>query len=321
MEFKDYYATLGVAEDSDAKAIKSAYRKLARKYHPDVSKEKDAEAKFKEVGEAYAVLGDAQKRAEYDQIRRYGHPGGPGGGEAGGPEHFDEGAFSDFFESIFGAGARHAGRDGFGRSGFGGAGFEAGRRPGQDVELDLPLFLEEVVANQQKDVSFTLRTLDDQGRPKDIEKSLKVRIPRGVGAGERIRVKGQGGPGFHGGPNGDLYLKIRFAPHPLFDVDGQNLILTLPLAPWEAALGARIEVPTLNGRLQLTIPPNSHAGARLRLKGKGLPGRGTDGDLYAQLKIVLPERSAKGDEALWKELAEHHKNFNPRQHRGPGASQ
>ena len=309
MEVKDYYAILGVAEDADAKAIKSAYRKLARKYHPDVSKEKDAEAKFKEVGEAYAVLGDEQKRAEYDQLCRYRPQSGGQGGGAGQP--FNEQDFASFFENLFGAGRGAGG--GFHRSGFDSEGFNLGPRPGEEGERDLPLFLEEIISNQQKDVSFTLRTLDEQGQLRDIEKTLKVRIPRGVTAGERIRVKGQGGPGFNGGPNGDLYLKIRFAPHPLFDVDGHNLILTLPVAPWEAALGTKVEVPTLQGHVQLIIPANSHSGARLRLKGKGLPGRYQDGDLYTNLKIMLPERPAQGDEALWQQLAEHHRHFNPRE--------
>ncbi|ANF57205.1 DnaJ C-terminal domain-containing protein [Halotalea alkalilenta] len=321
MEFKDYYATLGVPEDADAKAIKSAYRKLARKYHPDVSREDDAEAKFKEVGEAYEVLGDAEKRAEYDQLRRYGNrageqfeppPGWHGAGDGGfqaGETHF-EGDFSDFFESLFGGrGQRRGGSHGFSA---GGHGFERRAHRGQDVELELPLFLEEVVGGQPKQVRFTIAQHDAQGRREETEKSLNVRIPKGVVDGERIRLKGQGGAGVDGAENGDLYLKVRFAPHPRFDVDGHDLILTVPLAPWEAALGARVEVPTLTGRLQLTIPPNSQTGARLRIKGKGLPGRSTDGDLYALLKVVMPPRPAEGDEALWRGLAERHAGFHPR---------
>lgn len=338
MEFKDYYATLGVSEDADAKMIKTAYRRLARKYHPDVSKEEDAEAKFKEVGEAYDVLGDKEKRAEYDQMRQYGNrggdefqppPGWEGFGSSGGAGHQQqEGDFSDFFEQMFGSARRggsagsgfngggFAGGHGFGGAGFGGgsgfSGFERQPHPGQDVELQLPLFLEEIVANEPREVRFTLRTQDEHGQPKDVEKSLKVRVPKGVSNGERVRLKGQGGPGYNGGPNGDLYLKVTFADHPDFDVDGHNLLLTVPLAPWEAALGSRVEIPTLTGKLNLTIPANTQNGARLRLKGKGLPGRKQDGDLYAIVKIVLPERGAEGDESAWKQLAEHHQHFNPR---------
>ncbi|WP_025732231.1 DnaJ C-terminal domain-containing protein [Carnimonas nigrificans] len=322
MEFKDYYAILDVPADADAKAIKSAYRRLARKYHPDVSKEENAEERFKEVGEAYEVLGDKEKRAEYDQLRQYGHRGGeefqppPGwdGWQQGGAHQAggSESEFSDFFDNLFGQ-RRQRGGTGHGGAGFGGFDDFAHRPyPGQDVELDFPLFLEEVMAAAPKEVRFTLRTHDEQGYPKDIEKSLKVRVPKGVSDGERIRLKGQGGPGGNGGANGDLYLKVQFAPHPDFDVDGHNLLLTVPLAPWEAALGSKIEIPTLEGRLQLTVPANSHAGARLRLKGKGLPQRNGQGDLIAQLKIVLPERPAEGDDAAWKTLAEHHQHFNPR---------
>lgn len=333
MEFKDYYAVLGVAEDADTKDIKKAYRKLARKYHPDVSKEANAEEKFKELGEAYDVLSDSEKRAEYDQLKRYGNRGGeqfqrPPNWESAGASQggFTGGAedFSDFFESMFGGrargGARGFGGGGFGAEDFGSAGFGGGgfgsqsrSQAGQDVELELPVFLEEVVSNEPKEVRFTLRTQDEHGHPKDIEKSLKVRVPKGVSDGERVRLKGQGGPGINGGEAGDLYLKVQFAPHPVFDVDGHDLILTVPLAPWEAALGTKVEIPTLSGHLQLTIPPNSRSGARMRLKGKGLPGRKGDGDLYAQLKIVLPERGAEGDEEAWKSLAEHHKHFNPRE--------
>ncbi|MGJ8515154.1 DnaJ C-terminal domain-containing protein [Carnimonas bestiolae] len=322
MEFKDYYAILDVPEDADTKAVKSAYRRLARKYHPDVSKEENAEERFKEVGEAYEVLSDKEKRAEYDQLRKYGNRGGdefqppPGweGWQQGGAQQAggSESDFSDFFDNLFGQ-RRQRGGAGYSSAGFGGFDDFAQRPyPGQDVELDFPLFLEEVMAAEPKEVRFTLRTHDEQGRPKDIEKSLKVRVPKGVNDGERIRLKGQGGPGGNGGPNGDLYLKVQFAPHPDFDVDGHNLLLTVPLAPWEAALGGKIEIPTLAGRLQLTVPANSHAGARLRLKGKGLPQRSGQGDLIAQLKIVLPERPAEGDEAAWKSLAEHHPHFNPR---------
>jgi curved DNA-binding protein len=231
MDFQDYYAILGVAPDADDKAIKTAYRKLARKYHPDVSKEADAEAHFKEVAEAYEVLKSPEKRAEYDNLRQYGH-GEPSrrrrAGSSGGFEHAEHGFqghdFSDFFESIFGAQAgpqahrRHE-RRGRHRAGSAAVSRDAVQRTAAD-QLQAPGF-------------------DEHGRRQEVHKSLKVRIPVGVTDGERIRLKGQGAAGIGGGPSGDLYLIIRLVPHPLFDVDGRNLLVTVPLAPWEAALGLK----------------------------------------------------------------------------------
>jgi len=309
MEFKDYYKILGVEPDADKTEIKAAYRRLARRYHPDVSSEADAEAHFKEVSEAYEVLKDAQKRAEYDELRRYGRHGKqfepPPGWQAstafgGDGEAF--GGFSDFFESIFGGGRR------FHDSAARGRGFSA---RGQDIELEMPIFLEDTLSEESKPVSFEVTEQDPQGRPVRRRRTLNVKIPAGVVDGERIRLKGQGGAGLHGGASGDLYLRIRLVPHPLYDVEGHNLIITVPLAPWEAALGARIEVPTLHGRIQLRIPPHSQSGQRLRIKGKGLPGRGHHGDLYAVLKVVMPARHDGRTEALWRELAEA-ADFDPR---------
>ncbi|WKN22255.1 curved DNA-binding protein [Azotobacter vinelandii] len=306
MEFKDYYAILGVEPGADAKTIKTAYRRLARKYHPDMNKEAGAENRFKEVAEAYEVLGNAEKRAEYDRVRQYGHAGEqfempPGWqraeGLSGTHEHFG-GDFSDFFESIFGArpGAGHHARP---------------PRRGRDVELEMPLFLEETLAEQRKPLDYAVPGFDEHGRRIDRPKSLHVRIPAGVADGERIRLKGQGAPGIDGGPNGDLYLIIRLVPHPIFDVDGRDLILTVPLAPWEAALGARIEVPTLSGRINLSIPPNSQSGQRLRIRGKGLKGRQGEGDLYAVLKVVMPSQSDERARQLWAELRDA-AGFDPR---------
>ncbi|MFZ5957085.1 curved DNA-binding protein [Pseudomonas knackmussii] len=302
MEFKDYYAALGVAPDADEKTIKSAYRKLARKYHPDVSKEANAEERFKEVAEAYEVLKSPEKRAEYDQLRQYGNrekfeapPGWQPSGGFEGAEHFQERDFSDFFESIFGARAGAQGQQ------------RPRERRGRDIELEVPLFLEELQSGEPHPVSFGLPAYDEYGRRQpDVEKHLKVRIPPGAVDGERIRLKGQGGAGANGGPAGDLYLIIRLAPHPLFDVEGRDLLVSVPLAPWEAALGAKVEVPTLAGRIALSVPPGSQAGQRLRIRGKGLAGKGGDaaGDLYAVLKIVMPKGAAEGDtRKLWEELA------------------
>ncbi|CAD5107021.1 curved DNA-binding protein [Zestomonas carbonaria] len=307
MEFKDYYAALGVAPDADEKAIKTAYRRLARKYHPDVSKEADAEDKFKEVAEAYEVLGDAQKRAEYDELRRYGGRQGqsfeppPGWHSAAGgfdDPHGRHEDFSDFFESLFGA-ARSRGQP---RS-----------HRGRDLEVELPIFLEESQSGEAKQVSFSLPQFDAAGRRiGDAQKTLNVKIPRGVVDGERIRLKGQGGPGINGGAAGDLYLVIRLVPHPLFDVDGRDLIVTVPVAPWEAALGAKVEVPTLGGRIHLSIPANSQTGQRLRIKGKGLADKQDGhGDLYALLKVVMPPRSDEDARELWRQLADR-AGFDPR---------
>lgn len=304
MDFKDYYKILGLEPTADDKAIKSAYRKLARKYHPDVSKEKDAEDKFKEASEAYEVLKSPEKRAEYDELRKYGQQGRPfqgppgwqsrGGGQTGGfGSGAENGDFSDFFSSIFG------GRTQQGRS------RSAGRR-GQDVEMELPIFLEETLSNESKQVSFKVaqHSADGQRLP-DIIKTLNVKIPAGVIDGERIRLKGQGSPGVGGADNGDLYLIIRFAPHPLFDVEGNDLIITVPLAPWEAALGAKVAVPTLTGKINLTIRPDSQSGQRLRVKGNGLLDKqGQRADLYAQLKVVMPKASDDETKALWQSLAE-----------------
>lgn len=310
MDFKDYYKILGVEADADDKTIKAAYRKLARKYHPDVSEHHDAEAQFKEVSEAYEVLKDPEKRAEYDEIRKYGTHNQsfkpPPGWQPSGGGHFyssHEGDFSDFFSSIFGGGFSRGGFEdvaGGGRD-FGFGGGVKGR--GRDIETDLPIFLEDTLSAESKSISYELG---------GVSKTLKVKIPAGVSDGEKIRLKGQGAPGMGGGPNGDLYLRIRLVPHPLFDVEGHNLILTLPLAPWEAALGAKVEIPTLKGRLNLTIPANSQAGKRLRLKGKGLLKKdGNHGDLLAVIKIVMPEQVDAKSQALWQELAGK-AAFNPR---------
>lgn len=312
MDFKDYYAILGVPDSADDKAIKTAYRKLARKYHPDVSREAGAEEKFKEVAEAYEVLGNAEKRAEYDEVRRYGRAGAgfevpPGwqrsgsfGDYAGHPGR----DFSDFFEAIFGSAGRAGEAPGRGR--------EGGRR-GQDVEMELPIFLEDTLADESKKIVYQVPQYDGAGRRlADMDKTLNVKIPPGVGDRERIRLKGQGAPGIGGAPNGDLYLVIRLVPHPLFDVEGHNLIITVPLAPWEAALGTKVTLPTLKGKVNLTIPANSQTGQRLRIKGRGLVSKlGMTGDLYALLKVVMPSRNDEATQQLWKQLAEQ-AGFDPR---------
>ncbi|MDR6235460.1 curved DNA-binding protein [Pseudomonas oryzihabitans] len=309
MDFKDYYEVLGVTPDVDDKTLKTAYRKLARKYHPDVSKEADAEARFKEVAEAYDVLRDPHKRAEYDQVRLYQQQGErfqvppdwqPGSGDDYSDPHAGFGAdYSDFFESLFGAAGRSQ------QGGF--------ARRGRDVELELPLFLEESQAGSTKPLSFSLPQRDELGRRVgETTKTLNVKIPAGSTDGERIRLKGQGEPGIGGAAAGDLYLVIRLVPHPVFDVDGQDLVVGVPLAPWEAALGAKVQVPTLDGQIMLSIPAGSQSGARLRVRGKGLAGKGGQGDLYALLKVVMPPKGDEETQALWRQLAER-AAFDPRQ--------
>ena len=308
MDFKDYYKILGVAPEDDLKTIKTAYRKLARKYHPDVSEAKDAEAKFKDVAEAYAALKDPEKRAEYDELRKYGQDGQsftpPPGWQ---PNGNHSGDFSDFFESVFGGGAPHTQSRGQQTQHKTHFSFR-----GQDIETELPIFLEETLSDENKTISYHLPQHDKEGRRlADINKTLNIKIPKGVNDGERIRLKGQGGAGIGNGGSGDLYLHIRLIPHPLFDVEGHNLIITVPIAPWEAILGTKIEVPTLAGSINLTLPANSQTGKRLRVKGKGLPGKTGTGDLYAVVKIVIPEKTSEDTTKLWETLSEK-TTFNPR---------
>lgn len=315
MNFKDYYEILGVAEDADKKAIKTAYRRLARKFHPDVSKEHDAEARFKDVSEAYEVLGNDERRAEYDQLRKYGSQGEsfqppPGWQPAGGGASFDGGDFSDFFASIFGNRAgpsAHRARSSRGST----SSEDLFSRRGEDVEIDMPVFLEDTLKTESKKIAYNLPHYGESGRLPDVKKTLNVKIPKGVLDGERIRLQGQGAPGFGKGPAGDLYLRIRLVPHPLFDVSGHDLTLTVPIAPWEAALGATVKVPTLSGRISLTIGPNSQTGQRLRVKGKGLPTKTGHGDLYVLLKVVMPPTSDEASKVLWQDLAKQ-SAFDPR---------
>ncbi|WP_317932163.1 DnaJ C-terminal domain-containing protein [Halioxenophilus sp. WMMB6] len=312
MEFKDYYKILGVDEAADDKAIKSAYRKLARQYHPDVSTENQAEEKFKEVTEAYEVLKSPEKRAEYDELRKYGQGGRfqppPGWQSAGGGDGYYEGDFSEFFSSIFGNRGGDAGFGGFQRGAGGGRSYAI---KGEDIETELPIFLEDTLSEESKTIEYHLPQVDAQGRRVKVAKTLKVKIPAGVSDGERIRLKNQGGPGYNGGANGDLYLRIRLVPHPLFDVQGHNLLVTVPIAPWEAVLGAKIVVPTLEGKVNITVPANSQAGQKLRIKGKGLQTKTGRADLFAVLKIVVPASSDAAAQAQWQALQEA-SQFNPR---------
>jgi curved DNA-binding protein len=307
MDFQDYYKILSVAPDADSKTIKTAYRKLARKYHPDVSEHHEAEEKFKEIAEAYEVLKDSKKRAQYDELREYGAQGygqqqnqsQDGSGQQYSQSSFDQGDFSDFFSSIFG-GAHQPGQ-GAGAHGFS---TQGAARKGQDIETDMPIFLEDTLATTSKPISYSLPHRDAQGRVSQVTKTLNVKIPAGIVDGERIRLKGQGGQGLGDAPPGDLYLRIRLVPHPLFDVEAHNLIITVPLAPWEAALGTSLELPTLSGKIKLRIPANSQTGQRLRIKGKGLVRKDGHGDLYAVLKVVMPDSVSEESKQHWQQLAD-----------------
>lgn len=307
MDFKDYYQLLGVSEDSGSKDIKTAYRKLARKYHPDMNPDPGAEEKFKEVAEAYEVLKDAGRRAEYDELRQHGNRQGagfeppPNWQRSGGFSDADatrfEGDFSDFFNSMFRGGGAEAVQQ------------TRGSR-GQDAEIEMAIFLEETATETFKLVEYKIPVYEN-GQVKDVKKSLKVKIPAGTVDGERVRLKGQGGYGQADGPHGDLYLHIRLVPHPMFDVEGHNLVITVPLAPWEAALGTKVTVPTLTGKIHLTIAPNSQAGTRLRIKGKGMTTKTGTGDMFALLKIVVPSSANDEVKALWESLSEK-TEFDPR---------
>ncbi|WP_421356388.1 curved DNA-binding protein [Pseudocitrobacter faecalis] len=299
MELKDYYAILGVKPTDDLKTIKTAYRRLARKYHPDVSKENDAEARFKDLAEAWEVLKDEQKRAEYDEL--WAHRNDPhfGRQQQGHEQSYNQRDFDDIFSSMFGQQAHHARRQ------------RASR--GQDLEIEVAVFLEETLAEQQRTISYKVPVYNVFGMvEQELPKTLNVKIPAGVSDGQRIRLKGQGTPGENGGPNGDLWMIIHIAPHPLFDIVGHNLEIVLPLAPWEAALGTKVEVPTLKESILLTIPAGSQAGQRLRIKGKGLVSKTVIGDLFAVIKIVMPPKPDEKTSALWQQLAESQASFDPR---------
>lgn len=311
--YHDYYKTLGVERGASADEIQKAYRKLARKYHPDLNKDPKAEAKFKEVGEAYEVLSDDKKRKRYDALganwqagQDFRPPPGYEGADFGfggaGPEgmHFefsggDAGQFSDFFSQIFGGGGRPFPRD----PGFGGRGNSFQEmlrdRPGPTHEARLTLTLEDAFHGGVKGL-----TMQGPGG----ERTLQVRIPKGVTNGTRIRLPGKGGPGLGKGPAGDLVLEVSLAPHPRFEVDGYDLTTGVRISPSEAVLGAKVPVVTLDGELKVTVPPGSQSGQKLRLKGKGLPDKeGGRGDLFCQLRVVVPSRPTAAERELYEKLA------------------
>ena len=314
---RDHYESLGVPRDASDDDIRRAYRRLARQYHPDVNKEPGAEDRFKEVSEAYDVLRDSEKRAQYDryganwraaqEAARQGRgPRARPGGGAGGFEGFGAGGFDDV-QVEFGEGGIDDILEGlFGRGGRGrrGSGFDGFAMRGADQEAELELTLEEAARGGRRRISF--------GDGRDLE----VNIPPGVRDGQRIRLAGEGEPGPGGGPTGDLFLRVRIRPHPRFRLDGRDLFVDLPVAPWEAALGASVEVPTLDGTARVKVPPGSSSGRRLRLRGEGYPTGTGDGagDLYAVVKIMVPKRLTKKERELFQQLAEVSR-YDPRKER------
>ncbi|MGH8508104.1 MAG: DnaJ C-terminal domain-containing protein [Gammaproteobacteria bacterium] len=309
MEFKDYYQTLGVARSAAEGEIKRAYRKLARKYHPDVSKERDASERMKEINEAYEVLHDPEKRAAYDQVGAGWQPGQdfhpPPGWDAGfefrgSPDGAGLGGdFSDFFASLFG------GVSGVGHGTRHGAGFH-----GEDHHAKVLIDIEDAFLGATRAVALRVPEIDAEGRLAVRERTLNVQIPKGIREGQLIRLAGQGSAGVKGGKAGDLYIEVGFKPHAYYRVDGRDLYVNLPVAPWEAALGATVRAPTPGGTVEVKIPPHSQGGRKLRLRGRGIPGA-PPGDLYLVLEVVLPvpetERAKEVYRTLARELA-----FNPR---------
>ncbi len=313
MQFKDYYQVLQVARDAGDEDIKRAYRKLARKYHPDVSQEPQAEERFKELGEAYEVLRDAEKRAAYDRLgarwqagQEFQPPPDWGSGfefSGDGQAPFgadDTGAFSEFFESLFGAAGRRGPR-------------RAADAPAPaDHHARIDIDLEDALQGAERTITLQSPQVDAAGHVRLVERSLRVRIPAGVREGQRLRLAGQGGAG--AGRAGDLYLEIRLRPHRIWRVVGRDLYMTLAVAPWEAALGAAVRVPVPGGQIELQVPAGSQSGGRLRVKGRGLPGQPA-GDLYVELQLRLPPADDARAAELWRRMAAE-VSFDPRAETG-----
>jgi curved DNA-binding protein len=310
MEYKDYYKIMEVGRDASADEIKRAHRKLARKYHPDISKEVDAEAKFKEADEAYRVLKDPKKRATYDRIdpnlksgRTFSPPPNwNAGAEFSGAEFNDPDGrvFSDFFEELFGRQRRSAHTESH-------AQFNS---RGQDHHAKVQIAIEDAFTGATRSVNLQSPSLDDSGQSHLTQRTLNVKIPKGIKEGQQIRLSGQGAPGMGNGGRGDLYLEIHFNPHPFYHTEGRDLYMQLPVTPWEAALGATVKLPSPNGMLDLKISAGSNSGNKLRLKGRGIPGKQA-GDIYITLTVVTPPATSDAAKALYQEMAST-LAFNPR---------
>ena len=322
MEFRDYYKILGVERSATADQIKTAYRRLARKYHPDVSKEPSAEARFKEMQEAYEVLRDPEKRAAYDQLGSEwksgqsfhpppdwgsgfefsGRPGGAGragrrpAGATAGADTYAEGDFSDFFSSLFGGGSPFAGA--------------RGRAGGRDHHARIDVTLEEAYRGTSRTLELKRPEVKPDGSVELHSHTVRVTIPAGVTEGQLVRLAGQGEPATGGGSAGDLYLEVHILPDRSFTLENRDVTLTFPVAPWEAALGASVTVPTLGGAVEMRIPPGAQSGQKLRLRGRGLPGQ-PPGDQYVQLKVVLPRADSAEAKAIYEQMRTK-LNFDPR---------
>lgn len=301
MEFKDYYDTLGIKRDATQDQVKQAYRRLARKFHPDVNKSAGAEARFKDIGEANEVLKDPEKRAAYDKFGanwKAGQEFKPppnwdagfefSGGFTGAEQH----GFSDFFEELFGHGRFDGARQ---HSTF--------RMQGENQHAKIIIRLEDAYHGSTQTITLSRATVDESGHVRTQPHTLHVTIPKGISAGQHIRLEGQGMPGVGGGANGDLYLEIAFADHPLFHAEGRDIHSVLPLTPWEAALGATVTVPTLGGNVELKIPPGAQGGKKMRLKGRGLSTASKQGDQYVTIRIVVPEAKTEEQKKLYQEMA------------------
>ncbi len=311
MKYKDYYDVMGVARDATQAEIKRTYRKLARKYHPDVSKETDAEQRFKDVGEAYAVLKDPEKRASYDELganwqsgQEFSPPPDWGSGfEFRGRGFSDADDYSDFFSSLFGEEYQHA----TGQRSHGTA-----HSRGEDHHARVVIDLEDAFQGTTRSIQLRTPRIDDSGHMVTSERTLKVKIPRGVRPGQHIRLSGQGSPGQE--QAGDLYLEIELKTHRIYRVEGKDLYLELPITPWEAALGAPVECPTPAGAVKLGIPPATTTGHKLRLKGRGIPGD-PPGDLYAIAKITTPAADTEAARSLYRKMQQE-LPYNPRSELG-----
>jgi len=311
VEYKDYYKVLGVEKSASQDDIKKAYRKLVREYHPDVSKHKDADAKTKELNEAYGVLGDVEKRAAYDELGQRGYQAGqdfhppPDWGT-----QFDFGGAdaNDFFADLFAHAGRRA-RGGAGRAA--GGGFQM---PGEDIHAAIAIDLQDAYEGATRTISLRVPQHDGAGNVTMQDKKLSVTIPKGVTPGQQLRMRGQGHPGFGSGPAGDLYLEIQVNADPRYRIEGSNVYENVPVTPWEAALGANVSVPTPSGTVEVSVPPGSQSGRKLRLKGRGIPSA-QPGDLYLILDVVLPPASSDRARELYQQMARD-LAFNPRERIG-----
>ncbi|HNV88752.1 MAG TPA: DnaJ C-terminal domain-containing protein [Methylotenera sp.] len=312
MKFKDYYEILGVARTATNDEIKKAYRKLAHQYHPDVSKDPAGEAKFKEIGEAYATLKDKDKRAAYDALGRHssgeefrpppGWAGSQAGYQSGQAYSFDDIDLADLFAS-FSKGGRHTQHQAHHMP-----------IPGQDYELTTQISLEDAYHGATVDLSFSVPEYDHQGQLRRVPHAFKARIPKGVVNGQKMLLRGKGGKGANGGKDGNLYLNIHFLPHRLFRVIDHDLLIDLPITPWEAALGATVKVPTLQGAVNLKVPAGARSGQKLRISNRGMPKHNQEhGDLFAVIQITVPTNPTEQEIALLKQWSDI-STFNPRTH-------